>query len=191
MAGAADGPRGATGGREGEAATRPAPVLNTMSAKAGDDGPGDTVTVHGAHMGNMDEGGACDLKGDGWSTGLCEFMNPDATSLFDWGYVCTSCACPCLQFYLNWLIILKGAPVLRLALEHTSLRGQPMLAPGARQRIMPRTKRGVRARSASGCFPLSCTLCAAFDGRRRGTGGAILLLVRPLLHVWGPSACCL
>ena len=48
---------GGSGGREGEAATRPAPVLNTMSVKAGDDGPGDAVTVHGAHMGNADEGG--------------------------------------------------------------------------------------------------------------------------------------
>ena len=35
----------------------------------------------------------------------------DATSVFDWGYVCTSCACPCLQFYFNWLKILEGAPV--------------------------------------------------------------------------------
>ena len=74
------------------------------------------MTVHGAHMGDEGDiaaGGACGLKGDGWSTGLCEFMSPEAKSLFDWGYVCTSCACPCLQFYLNWLSILKGAPVLR------------------------------------------------------------------------------
>lgn len=107
----------------GEAATRPATVLNVMDS--GDDWRGNTLTVHGAHMGTRDDddedSGSCDLKGDGWSTALCECMSPDAKSIFDWGYVCTSCACPCLQFYFNWLSILKGAPVCAL---------MPLLAAG-------------------------------------------------------------
>jgi hypothetical protein len=93
--------------------------MNVMDA--GDDGRCSTLTVHGTHMGMHDEEDHrhhfFDLKADGWSTALCECMSPDATSIFDWGYVCTSCACPCLQFYFNWLSILKGAPVCALHLK--------------------------------------------------------------------------
>jgi hypothetical protein len=53
------------------------------------------------------------FAGHGWSTGLFEFMSPEAKEITDWGYVCTSCVCPCVQFYYNWLHILNGAPVWR------------------------------------------------------------------------------
>jgi hypothetical protein len=94
--------------------------MNVMDA--GDVRRGSMLTVHGTHLGmHVDDehghGGFCDLKADGWSTALCECMSPDAKSIFDWGYVCTSCACPCLQFYFNWLSILKGAPVCALHMK--------------------------------------------------------------------------
>ena len=37
----------------------------------------------------------------------------DAGSALDWGYVCTACACPCVQFYINWKKMLTGAPEQR------------------------------------------------------------------------------
>lgn len=111
---------GASRAGGGEAATRPAPVMNVMDAD--NVGRGSTLIVHGSHLGmHVDDddvqGWWCDLKADGWSTALCECMSPDAKSIFDWGYVCTSCACPCMQFYFNWLGILKGAPVCAVHLK--------------------------------------------------------------------------
>jgi hypothetical protein len=65
--------------------------------------------VHGARMGwNPSED---DDSGTPWATGLFQCLNPNAQNVFDFDYLCTSCACPCAQFYFNWLKILEGAPV--------------------------------------------------------------------------------
>ena len=136
--------------------------MNVMDA--GDDGRCSTLTVHGTHMGMHDEEDHrhhfFDLKADGWSTALCECMSPDATSIFDWGYVCTSCACPCLQFYFNWLSILKGAPVCGLHLKTCRClpgTSDPHMLHGLHDACM-------LALSVPGSVFSPRALCAAFEG---------------------------
>jgi len=101
------------------------------------------------------------FAGHGWSTGLFEFMSPEAKEITDWGYVCTSCVCPCVQFYYNWLHILNGAPVWSICCVCTS-------------RAIPELK--VRQRAAR---------LTLLPGR---AGATILLHVWPLLHVQRPGA---
>ncbi len=52
-----------------------------------------------------------DDSGTPWETGMFQCLNPNAQNVFDFDHLCTSCACPCAQFYFNWLKILEGAPV--------------------------------------------------------------------------------
>ena len=172
--------------------------MNVMDA--GDVRRGSTLTVHGTHLGmHVDDdhghGGFCDLKAEGWSTALCECMSPDATSIFDWGYVCTSCACPCLQFYFNWLSILKGAPVCGLHLKtcrclllgpatHTCFMACTMLA------CLRCQCQDLYSRPAPCVPPLRACLQMLLHWHFVSTGREILLHGRPLLQVRGPSACC-